>query len=235
MPPSAVNSHPQRSDEDNEFVVVHNGIITNYKDLKKFLEKKGFQFESETDTEVIAKLIKHLHDTLPTLSFREIVEQAIQQLEGAFALVFKSSKFPNQVVATRRGSPLLVGIKTKQSLPSNHIPVIVGRKEYNQKLTAHQKALPIVPNANGANGTGSSPSDVGPEVVEIGEKPTSACDANKAPATAGTAAAHTLDSLVSSSSISPVEPTGADQNGAQADSTTGVDKSTSGALTKLKS
>lgn len=129
--PSAVNSHPQRSDSDNEFVVVHNGIITNYKDLKQFLEKKGYEFESETDTEVIAKLIKHLHETLPTLSFREIVEQAIQQLEGAFALVFKSSKFPNQVVATRRGSPLLVGIKTKMNLPSDHIPVIVGRKSYN--------------------------------------------------------------------------------------------------------
>lgn len=159
--PSAVNSHPQRSDEDNEFVVVHNGIITNYKDLKQFLELKGFVFESETDTEVIAKLIKHLHDSLPNLSFREIVEQAIQQLEGAFALVFKSSKFPNQVVATRRGSPLLVGIKTKMSLPTDYIPVIMGRKEgFNMKgpgKTLHSPADAV----SGA---------VGPEVVEIGEK-----------------------------------------------------------------
>lgn len=155
--PSAVNSHPQRSDEDNEFVVVHNGIITNYKDLKQFLEKKGFVFESDTDTEVIAKLIKHLHETLPNLSFREIVEQAIQQLEGAFALVFKSSKFPNQVVATRRGSPLLVGIKTKMSLPTDYIPVIVGRKEYSRpgkSLAGSNQHKLASPN--------------GPEVVEIG-------------------------------------------------------------------
>lgn len=156
--PSAVNSHPQRSDDDNEFVVVHNGIITNYKDLKQFLEKKGYVFESETDTEVIAKLIKHLHETLPNLSFREIVEQAIQQLEGAFALVFKSSKFPNQVVATRRGSPLLVGIKTKMSLPTDYIPVIVGRKDYHN----HAK--------NGSSKNHSLLSKDGPEVVEIGEK-----------------------------------------------------------------
>lgn len=163
--PSAVNSHPQRSDDDNEFVVVHNGIITNYKDLKQFLEKKGFQFESETDTEVIAKLIKHLHDTLPSLSFREIVEQAIQQLEGAFALVFKSSKFPNQVVATRRGSPLLVGIKTKASLPTDYIPVIVGRTKEYTRLGAKSLLNPT-----SASGRNVSDTDAGPEVVEIGEK-----------------------------------------------------------------
>lgn len=172
--PSAVNSHPQRSDPENEFVVVHNGIITNYKDLKQFLEKKGYQFESETDTEVIAKLIKHLHDTLPDLSFREIVEQAIQQLEGAFALVFKSSKFPNQIVATRRGSPLLVGIKTKMSLPTDYIPVIVGRKDYN-----HPRSSTKVKSILGQS------ADAGPEVVEIGEKLTSATLLDSANETVG--------------------------------------------------
>ena len=78
--PSDVNSHPHRSDPSNEFVVVHNGIITNYKDIKKLLTKKGYEFESETDTEIIAKLIKHVHETLPNLSFRELVEQVISQL-----------------------------------------------------------------------------------------------------------------------------------------------------------
>lgn len=94
--PSDLNSHPQRSDPNNEFVVVHNGIITNYKDIKKFLEKKGFTFESETDTEVIAKLVKHLHDQHPKLTFRELVEQVIQQLvrfnkTGSFSNVCSSS------------------------------------------------------------------------------------------------------------------------------------------------
>ena len=110
--PSKVNTHPHRSNEDNEFVVVHNGIITNYKDVKEFLIKKGYVFESETDTEVIAKLIGHLRELHPIFSFRELVEHVILHLQGAFALVFKSVHFPGEVIVTRRGSPLVVGIKT---------------------------------------------------------------------------------------------------------------------------
>lgn len=125
--PSDRNSHPQRSDESNEFVCVHNGIITNYKDIKQFLIQKGYEFESDTDTEVIVKLVKHIHDNNPTVNFRELIERAIQQLEGAFALVFKSSRFQNQCVATRRGSPLLVGLKTKEYLSQSSIPVLYGK------------------------------------------------------------------------------------------------------------
>lgn len=82
--PSEVNSHPQRSDAKHSFVVVHNGIITNYKDVKNYLESKGHKFESETDTEIIAKLIYHLYREHPNYSFRELVEQVIQQLVSAF-------------------------------------------------------------------------------------------------------------------------------------------------------
>jgi glucosamine--fructose-6-phosphate aminotransferase (isomerizing) len=126
--PNEVNSHPQRSGEKNEFVVVHNGIMTNYKDVQKFLIKRGFEFESDTDTEVIAKLIKHIRDNHPDLSFRELVEQVVQQLEGAFALSFKSIHFPGECVSTRRGSPLLVGIKSKQRLATDHIPVLYSKE-----------------------------------------------------------------------------------------------------------
>ncbi|KAG5666873.1 hypothetical protein PVAND_014881 [Polypedilum vanderplanki] len=126
--PSELNSHPQRSDEENSFVVVHNGIITNYKDVKTFLEKRGYKFESETDTEIIAKLVHHLYMQHPNYSFRELVEQVIQQLEGAFSLAFKSKHFPGECVATRRGSPLLVGIKTKTRLATDHIPILYGKE-----------------------------------------------------------------------------------------------------------
>lgn len=129
--PNEVNSHPQRSDVNNEFIVVHNGIITNYKDIKKFLENKGYKFESETDTEIIAKLIKHIYSQHPTYSFRELVEQVIQQLEGAFSLCFKSVHFPGECVATRRGSPLLVGIKAKARLATDHIPVLYSKGSRN--------------------------------------------------------------------------------------------------------
>merc|ERR1712106_25814 len=121
--PSDVSSHPHRSGENNEFIVVHNGIITNYKDIKKFLETKGFIFESDTDTEIIAKLIQHIRNQNITFTFRQLVEQTMSQLEGAFACVFKSTLYPGECVATRRGSPLLVGILAEQGLESDSIPV----------------------------------------------------------------------------------------------------------------
>lgn len=132
--PSPTNAHPHRSDDKNEFVVVHNGIITNYKDIKLLLAKKGYMTESDTDTEVIVKLLKLIYDRdqqsgkEKKLSFPELVEQVILQLEGAFALVFKSSHFPNQCVATRRGSPLLVGVKSDKPITVDQIPVLVSQK-----------------------------------------------------------------------------------------------------------
>ncbi|XP_077119163.1 glutamine--fructose-6-phosphate aminotransferase [isomerizing] 1 isoform X1 [Ranitomeya variabilis] len=124
--PSPTNSHPQRSDKNNEFIVIHNGIITNYKDLKKFLESKGYEFESETDTETIAKLAKYMYDNRENdgISFATLVERVIQQLEGAFALVFKSVHYPGQAVGTRRGSPLLMGVQSEHKLSTDHIPIL---------------------------------------------------------------------------------------------------------------
>ncbi|PWA23478.1 hypothetical protein CCH79_00006044, partial [Gambusia affinis] len=137
--PSAVNSHPQRSDKNNEFVVIHNGIITNYKELKKYLISKGYEFESETDTEVIPKLIKYLYDNREnhSITFSTLVERVIQQLEGAFALVFKSRHYPGEAVCTRRGSPLLIGVRSEHELPTEQIPV-----QYNNghiKEDVHEK------------------------------------------------------------------------------------------------
>uniref|UniRef100_UPI001ED7F953 glutamine--fructose-6-phosphate aminotransferase [isomerizing] 1 n=1 Tax=Scatophagus argus TaxID=75038 RepID=UPI001ED7F953 len=124
--PSPVNSHPQRSDKTNEFIVIHNGIITNYKDLRKFLESKGYEFESETDTETIAKLVKYMYDNRESddISFTTLVERVIQQLEGAFALVFKSVHYPGEAVGTRRGGPLLMGVRSDHKLSTDHIPVL---------------------------------------------------------------------------------------------------------------
>uniref|UniRef100_A0ABD2WXW2 glutamine--fructose-6-phosphate transaminase (isomerizing) n=1 Tax=Trichogramma kaykai TaxID=54128 RepID=A0ABD2WXW2_9HYME len=136
--PSEINSHPQRSDLDHSFVVVHNGIITNYKDIKTLLEQRGYEFESETDTEIIAKLIHHLWVQHPSYSFRELVEQVVQQLEGAFALCFKSKHFPDECVATRRGSPLLVGIKTKTRLATDHVPILYGKDDLPHSHKEHR-------------------------------------------------------------------------------------------------
>ncbi|KRG01132.1 uncharacterized protein Dmoj_GI24373, isoform D [Drosophila mojavensis] len=137
--PCERNSHPQRSDEGNSFVVVHNGIITNYNDVKTFLSKKGYEFESDTDTEVFAKLVHHLWKKHPNYSFRELVEQAILQVEGAFAIAVKSKHFPGECVASRRSSPLLVGIKTKTRLATDHIPILYGKDD---KQLSSDQVLP---------------------------------------------------------------------------------------------
>ncbi|XP_019940911.1 glutamine--fructose-6-phosphate aminotransferase [isomerizing] 2 [Paralichthys olivaceus] len=142
--PSAVNSHPHRSDKTNEFVVIHNGIITNYKELKEYLITKGYEFESETDTEVIPKLIKYVYDNRENdnVTFSMLVERVIPQLEGAFALVFKSRHFPGDAVSTRRGSPLLIGVRSEHELSTEHIPVQYKSgplKEVVQEKNSHNR------------------------------------------------------------------------------------------------
>eukprot|EP00041_Stephanoeca_diplocostata_P023095 m.561360 g.561360 ORF g.561360 m.561360 type:complete len:710 (+) comp22216_c0_seq1:110-2239(+) len=119
-PPNEVNCHPHMSNAKKEFTVIHNGIITNSGALRSLLMRKGYSFVSETDTESIAVLIQYIFDQKTNngkravsecCDFAHLVEEVISQLEGSFALVFKSSHFPGEAVATRRGSPLLVGIK----------------------------------------------------------------------------------------------------------------------------
>ena len=102
--PSERNSHPHRSDPTNEFTVVHNGIITNYKELRVVLEKFGYVFESDTDTEAVAKLAKFVFDNQKkaigtSMTFTGLVKAVCKELEGAFALIFKSRHFPNELVA----------------------------------------------------------------------------------------------------------------------------------------
>uniref|UniRef100_A0A2C9JTS9 glutamine--fructose-6-phosphate transaminase (isomerizing) n=1 Tax=Biomphalaria glabrata TaxID=6526 RepID=A0A2C9JTS9_BIOGL len=127
--PSPTNAHPHRSDPNNEFALIHNGIITNYKDIKSFLTQNGHIFETETDTEVIAKLMKHLYDTHKEqkIKFRELVELTVAQLEGAFALAVISKHYPGDIVTTRRGSPLIIGVKSKNKLSTDHIPVLFNK------------------------------------------------------------------------------------------------------------
>ncbi|KAI8852947.1 hypothetical protein BC829DRAFT_414088 [Chytridium lagenaria] len=126
--PAERNSHPHRSDPNNEFLVVHNGIITNSKELRMVLEKKGFVFESDTDTEAVAKLAKYIYDDQKKQigrapKFTNLVKSVCKELEGAFALIFKSTHYPNELVAARRGSPLLIGVRTTKKLKVDFVDV----------------------------------------------------------------------------------------------------------------
>ena len=101
--PSKINAHPHSSEKVS---VVHNGIIENSTILKKFLEKKGYVFKSQTDTEVIAHLVT---DYLKKNSLKETIVKVLKKLHGSFALgiIFKDKN--DLMVGARRGSPLAVG------------------------------------------------------------------------------------------------------------------------------
>ncbi|KAG9459935.1 hypothetical protein H6P81_004443 [Aristolochia fimbriata] len=126
--PSPRNSHPQSSGPENDFLVVHNGIVTNYEVLKETLLRHGFTFESDTDTEVIPKLAKFVFDRAndgegsQIVTFSQVVLEVMRHLEGAYALIFKSPHYPNELVACRRGSPLLLGVKELSDDSTNSTP-----------------------------------------------------------------------------------------------------------------
>lgn len=121
--PAARNAHPQRSDPASEFLVVHNGIITNYAAVKSILESKGYVFESETDTECIAKLLKYVYDSNHGLDFKKLIELVLRELEGAYAVLVKSVHYPGELIAARKGSPLLIGVKSERKLRVDFVDV----------------------------------------------------------------------------------------------------------------
>ncbi len=105
--PSDVNSHPQVS-RSGKIAVVHNGIIENYGALKRFLQEQGVPFTSETDTEVVAQLIEYFRET-DGVDLLEAVGRCLRRIEGAYALGILCSDEPDQIIAVRKDSPLILG------------------------------------------------------------------------------------------------------------------------------
>ena len=128
--PNDVNAHPHFSN-DESIAVIHNGIIENYDTLKKKLITYGFTFQSETDTEVLVHLIDHIRKN-DNLSIPEAVRRALHHVEGAYAIVVISKDNPNQLVAARKSSPLVVGIGNEGDffLASDATPII----EYTKRV-----------------------------------------------------------------------------------------------------
>jgi glucosamine--fructose-6-phosphate aminotransferase (isomerizing) len=91
------------------------------------LEKFGFVFESDTDTECVAKLAKYIYDSQKKdgviMNFTSLMKAVCKELEGAFALIMKSSHFPQEIIAARRGSPLLIGVKSSKTLKVDFVDV----------------------------------------------------------------------------------------------------------------
>lgn len=118
--PSDINSHPHL-DQKKQFAVVHNGIIENYLEIKEQLKKKGFVFVSQTDTEVIAHLLASHYQG----DFKEAVLKTLKALQGAFAIGFISKEHPDELIAARVGSPLIIGLSDKGNFIASDVPAII--------------------------------------------------------------------------------------------------------------
>jgi len=125
--PSQENSHPHM-DNSNTFAVVHNGIIENYNELRQYLSNKGYNFLSQTDTEVIPNLI-HYHFNNSILSsddkFLSAVKCAVDDLKGSFALEIISPLFPDRIIVIRKDSPLVVGKCDTENFIASDIPAVL--------------------------------------------------------------------------------------------------------------
>lgn len=134
--PSTDNAHPHRA---GDFVVVHNGIIENHLELKHQLQNSGHHFKSETDSEIICHLIDDLHQN--GSGFEDAVREAVQILEGAFAIVVISDKYPDQMIAAKSGSPLVVGQGVNEQFIASDIPAMLSHTR--EMIFLHDKEIVI--------------------------------------------------------------------------------------------
>lgn len=118
--PSVVNAHPHYS-RDKKIAVVHNGIIENYKDLKEHLQKKGYVFVSETDTEVLAHLLDYYYKGNPL----EAISKVLGRVRGSYALGILFQEFPGTLYAVRKDSPLIVGKSETGNFIASDVPAIL--------------------------------------------------------------------------------------------------------------
>ena len=118
--PSDVNSHPQTS-SGGDIAIVHNGIIENFMPLREWLCYEGYEFRSDTDTEVVAHLIDHFYEG----DLVKAVIECMKRLKGSFALGIISSDEPDKLVAVRKDSPLIVGIGSGENFIASDIPAIL--------------------------------------------------------------------------------------------------------------
>ncbi len=145
------NAHPHLSN-DGKLVLVHNGIIENYKELKDELISQGFHFFSQTDTEAIVHLIDREYKK--TFSLEQAVIKAISMLKGAFALCIIHHNEPDKIIAVRKNAPLIIGLGKNENFIASDIPALVGKTQKiihldDNELAIVKKDKVIVKNFNG--------------------------------------------------------------------------------------
>jgi len=127
--PNNINAHPHYSESEN-IAIIHNGIIENYKSLKKELINNGYHFKSETDTEVLVQLIEYIQKS-SKVSLLHAIQMALKTVVGAYAIVIIDKNNPNTLIAARKGSPLVIGLGDDEFfIGSDATPII----EYTKKV-----------------------------------------------------------------------------------------------------
>ena len=137
--PNQINAHPHK-DQSGNIVLVHNGIIENYNPIKKFLKSKKVKFKSETDTEVLVQLIGYFFNQ-GKLNFEQSVRAALQRVDGAYGIVVLNKKEPDVMIAARKGSPLVLGIKDKEFFIASDISPIIKHTQQIIYLEDAQMAI----------------------------------------------------------------------------------------------
>jgi len=122
--PSDINSHPHTTKE-NSVAVVHNGVIENYRALKEQLSSKGYQFVSQTDTELLAHLVQDLKTQMENCTWPEVVATALQLVEGAYGVAFLFQDEPDLLIGARKGSPLILGVGNGENMLASDASAIV--------------------------------------------------------------------------------------------------------------
>jgi len=141
--PSEENAHPH-TDCTGKIVLVHNGIIENYLELKEKLKKKGHRFRSETDTEIIVHLIEEYYyrDTDTKTSLENAVKKALREVEGSYALGIISAGEPDKLIAARNGSPLIIGINGGEYFIASDVPAILAHT--SRVIYLNDKELAVI-------------------------------------------------------------------------------------------
>ena len=121
--PSALNAHPHASDDEN-VIAVHNGIIENYQELKEKLVKSGYEFKSQTDTEVAVKLIDYYFKKYG-LGPVDSIARAMIRIRGSYALCVMFKDFPGEIYTARKDSPMIIGISNGETYVASDVPAIL--------------------------------------------------------------------------------------------------------------
>jgi glutamine---fructose-6-phosphate transaminase (isomerizing) len=161
--PSDVNSHPH-TDCSGKFVVIHNGIIENYVQLKEILQQHGHVFKSQTDTEVIPHLVESYYKGDLVAAVRRVA----QMLRGAYALAVMCQDEPDKIVAVKEASPLVIGLGEGENFLASDIPAIL---KHTRRVIALEEGQMAVLTREGVTLTTVAGEPIQPKVIEVNWDP----------------------------------------------------------------